>query len=60
MQNAHEYQDALEFTTIATVIVDEVDNGSAELNTAKASARSVNDRVERNLPCAPLKWGRYQ
>lgn len=50
MQNAHEYQDALGFTNIATDIVNEIDGGSAKVSSAKASALSLLVSLKPHWP----------
>jgi hypothetical protein len=50
MQNAHEYQDALGFTTIAVAIVNEIDSGGAEINSAKASALELLASLKPHWP----------
>ena len=50
MQNAHEYQDALGFTTIAIAIVNEIDSGSTEVNKIKASALDLLDSLKPHWP----------
>jgi hypothetical protein len=50
MQNAHEYQDALGFTTIATAIVNEIDSGGADVSAAKASALTLLASLKPHWP----------
>jgi hypothetical protein len=50
MQNAHEYQDALGFTTIATAIVNETDASGANEKSAKASALELLASLKPHWP----------
>jgi len=50
MQNAHEYQDALGFTTIATAIVNDIDSADANENSAKTSALTLLTSLKPHWP----------
>lgn len=50
MQNAHEYQDALGFTTIATAIVNDIDGSSSTEKAAKANSLALLESLKPHWP----------
>jgi hypothetical protein len=50
MQNAHEYQDALGFTTIATSIVTAISSNDGNVNSAKNAALTLLQQLQSHWP----------